>query len=343
MEATDVLIKYARDDAGGGDWNPALHPRAGTPPNPGWFAPTGGGNAEPSSIRTAQSFDPAHVSDAAQNANDDWVRLPPSRYPGEYIDELHDFLEWLANAKPEEEAAIRAQIKHYYFDVNDIQGGQLLHSAFSNILDDRNNKEWRQSVLNAIAHFAKTDPAEMGQLQFGGVGAVLAFPSAAIRAVIPQTPEEASVAAPGAVAAEDAAAVAATRSQAWQLGWAARGRYFEEQLGRNLHPNFPVIDSFNRADGVANSIKSVDLNAAVYQDAARLIYRLNKYVNDVAEFEGAEWGGDEVKGSQIMRRSVTVAIPPGSTTIQREAMKAVQMRAKMTNTHAPVDVYFKEF
>ena len=42
MEAVDFLIKYARDE-GSGDWNPALHPRAGTPPNPGWFAPTAGG------------------------------------------------------------------------------------------------------------------------------------------------------------------------------------------------------------------------------------------------------------------------------------------------------------
>jgi hypothetical protein len=41
MEAADVLIKYARDE-GSGDWNAALHPRTGTPPNPGWFAPTGG-------------------------------------------------------------------------------------------------------------------------------------------------------------------------------------------------------------------------------------------------------------------------------------------------------------
>ena len=35
MEAADILIKS-------GDWNPALHPRTGTPPNPGWFAPTEG-------------------------------------------------------------------------------------------------------------------------------------------------------------------------------------------------------------------------------------------------------------------------------------------------------------
>jgi len=35
MEIEDCLIKSA-------DWNPDLHPRTGTPPNPGWFAPTGG-------------------------------------------------------------------------------------------------------------------------------------------------------------------------------------------------------------------------------------------------------------------------------------------------------------
>src|SRR6202030_726024 len=53
MEAADVLLKYARDEGGGDAWNPALHPRAGTPPNPGWFAPTEGAGDESSSIRTA--------------------------------------------------------------------------------------------------------------------------------------------------------------------------------------------------------------------------------------------------------------------------------------------------
>ncbi len=35
LEAADILIKW-------GDWNPALHPRTGTLPNPGWFGPTDG-------------------------------------------------------------------------------------------------------------------------------------------------------------------------------------------------------------------------------------------------------------------------------------------------------------
>jgi hypothetical protein len=42
MVAEDALIKYARDEGGGTNWNPALHPRADVPPNPGWFATKGG-------------------------------------------------------------------------------------------------------------------------------------------------------------------------------------------------------------------------------------------------------------------------------------------------------------
>ena len=40
IAAEDVLIKSA-------DWNPDLHPRAGAPPNPGWFVPTRDGDASP--------------------------------------------------------------------------------------------------------------------------------------------------------------------------------------------------------------------------------------------------------------------------------------------------------
>ena len=54
MEAADLLTKYARDEGGDSNWNPALHPRTGTPPNPGWFAPTGG-SSRSFSGRTAQN------------------------------------------------------------------------------------------------------------------------------------------------------------------------------------------------------------------------------------------------------------------------------------------------
>lgn len=109
MEVEDRLIKSAPGSiaAKSGDWNPALHPRAGTAPNPGWFAPTDGGSTEDSprtrvaenSPSTQQSDASPAVADSAPKANDDWVRLPPD---ADDIDELHDLLEWVANAKPED-------------------------------------------------------------------------------------------------------------------------------------------------------------------------------------------------------------------------------------------------
>jgi hypothetical protein len=49
METEDVLIKRAQegDRLARGGWDPAEHPRAGVPPNPGWFAPLDGAGAGP--------------------------------------------------------------------------------------------------------------------------------------------------------------------------------------------------------------------------------------------------------------------------------------------------------
>jgi hypothetical protein len=71
MVAEDALIKYARDAGGGANWNPALHPRVGVAPNPGWFATTGGHQQEPgqhepgnqSRLRVAANEDGSHLTD----------------------------------------------------------------------------------------------------------------------------------------------------------------------------------------------------------------------------------------------------------------------------------------
>jgi hypothetical protein len=179
MEATDVLIKYARgEDGGGSDWNPALHPRTGTPPNPGWFAPTDDSGHESFSVRTAQNDDLTRHSDASASSDDDWVKLPP----GEYIDELRDFLEWLFNAKPEEEMAIRGEIKRLYYDVGDTFGGNVLNAVFSDVLEYGSDKEWRQQLLDSYASYAKTDPALMGVIHSAAAGLVLANPRMAAEA-----------------------------------------------------------------------------------------------------------------------------------------------------------------
>jgi hypothetical protein len=79
LVAEDALIKYARDEGGGStNWKPALHPRAGVPPNPGWFAPTGAPQHESSQdesshgeprLRVAANEDDLRRTDAAPTSD----------------------------------------------------------------------------------------------------------------------------------------------------------------------------------------------------------------------------------------------------------------------------------
>jgi hypothetical protein len=60
----------------------------------------------------------------------------------------------------------------------------------------------------------------------------------------------------------------AARNSVWGLGPTARGNAIEVLLGGNLPRTFPVIDRF--LNGVATSIKSIDLRAITYQNPANL-------------------------------------------------------------------------
>jgi hypothetical protein len=306
MEAADILIKSA-------DWNPALHPRAGTPPNPGWFAPTDVAGSESFSTRTAQNDDPTHRSDASLNAGEGWVRLRPGP---QRIDELADFIEWMANAKPEDERAIRAEIKRYFYDVGDQGSAAALNSHLTALLKPGITQGDRQRILDLMDVYTRADPAE--NVRNRDIATSLSLLLGSVPPVAP----------------------AISSTDPWELGWAARGRYFEDQLGRTLHPSFPTIDKI--PDGVATSIKSIDLNAPTYQDDARLTYRLNKYIDDVVEFNGANLANDEVKLSDIEGRALHLAIPKGSMTeAQRRAIEAVRRRAQLGDR--PLDIIITEF
>jgi hypothetical protein len=86
MEAEDSLIKYAR---GGGsiDWNPALHPRTGMPPNAGWFAPAGGNGTE---SRDDESGRPESRLRLTENQDDTHRTDAPSGVHGEPVPRAHN-------------------------------------------------------------------------------------------------------------------------------------------------------------------------------------------------------------------------------------------------------------
>ena len=235
--------------------------------------------------------------------------------PGKRIDELGDFLEWLANATPADEKAIRAEIKRYYYDVGDTIGGNALNAALSDVLDPDVEQRARQEILDGIAPYANADPAEVAQFRNLIVGSFLLFPGLSPTASIIDAP-----------------------SQVWKLGWAARGIYISEELGADLPPNFPVVDGW--AGGAVTSIKSIDLSAATYQDAARLTYRLNRYIDQLASYEGGQMGVWEIESSAISDRVLKVAIPEGSvTSAQQGAIQAAQARAQAFD----VDLIFVPF
>jgi hypothetical protein len=76
--------------------------------------------------------------------------------------------------------------------------------------------------------------------------------------------------------------------------------------------------------------------------ATRLTYRLNKYINDVAEFDGNEWDNTKVLSSEITGWALSLAIPKGSMTAeQRIAIEAVRAWAKSMDK--PVDLIITEF
>ena len=312
MAALDVLIKYARDEGSGETWNPALHPRADMPPNPGWFAPTGGAGGGSSSTRLAENESANQSSDAASSSGDNWVRL---RSGPKRIDELADFAEWLANATPEDEAAIRAEIKRYYADVGWQSAAHDLNAKLSVVLRPGVTRQTRQSILDSVDVYTRVDPAE-----YVGVRDVL-----------------------------DAAAIAASGllgmprgpSPVWKLGWAARGRALNDVYGDPTFPdNYPVIDK--NPDGAATSVKSIDLHAKTYQNEASLTYRLNQYVAEVREFEGADWGGKNISKADINSRAVQLIVPEGSLNETNQTVFDKVRANAMKDTKGPVDIIVTE-
>jgi filamentous hemagglutinin len=102
------------------------------------------------------------------------------------------------------------------------------------------------------------------------------------------------------------------------------GAEIENMLGRSpqLARNFPVIDRFE--NGVATSIKSLDLGAKSYQNIGALTRTVQGYVNTLANWRGAYWGGVPIENHQIVGREVLLAVPPGASQAQLNALLQLQ-------------------
>jgi RHS repeat-associated protein len=106
------------------------------------------------------------------------------------------------------------------------------------------------------------------------------------------------------------------RQSIWSLNQVDRGLEAERILGGNLPANFPVIDKIE--NGVATSIKSVDLGAKTYNQGNGLLNTFKGYVNTLNNFtEGSLSGVTARQGIEFTSKSLEVGIQPGKATLQQ--------------------------
>jgi hypothetical protein len=128
---------------------------------------------------------------------------------------------------------------------------------------------------------------------------------------------------------DGAEATTAEGGSVWDLGWGSRGLAIEQQLGGNLPAGFPVVDAFQ--NGVATSMKSIDLSAGSYQSAQTLSSQLNGYVDALAGWEGqtTPYGGVVIQPGQIAETTLQIGFPSGAmSTMQQGVFDAVAARAQ---------------
>jgi len=122
----------------------------------------------------------------------------------------------------------------------------------------------------------------------------------------------------------------------WKMNPFDRGWKIEEAIGRSreLVDNFPTIDRFE--NGVATSIKSIDLGAKTYQNIGVLTSQVQGYVTKVGNFNGASWGGTDITANMITGRQLILAIPSNATAQQMAALQQLQVWA--ANLSQPVNL-----
>lgn len=127
----------------------------------------------------------------------------------------------------------------------------------------------------------------------------------------------------------------------WKFGWSARGIELERQRlfgDRRLPPNARTIDDF--PNGVALSIKSIDLNAPWYRDPVNLSRKIDRDVDTLLGFDGMRSGGIQIESEDIKGRVLDIVVPKNSVTPrQRDAITRSVERAARRGVYVIVSPY----
>ena len=121
----------------------------------------------------------------------------------------------------------------------------------------------------------------------------------------------------------------ATNKIDWAMNPFERGREIEKALGADplMSANFRAIDKFE--NGVATSIKSMDLNAGSYRDvdrgASAVKTRLKNYIDELKDWKGGNVDDGRIPppGVKITKRVLKVGVRScGASQLQKEVIDA---------------------
>ena len=149
-----------------------------------------------------------------------------------------------------------------------------------------------------------------------------------LESVLARTPRAAETAiVAGSTKALDELATSIKESP-WTLGNFPRGYEIEARYGGNLPKSFPTIDVWDVPNGVATSIKSIDLSKTTYQDTGKLQRVVRAYIDKIAEFKGADFDGVQIQKADINVRELLVVVPEGATADQQAILDAMAQYAQ---------------
>ncbi len=171
-------------------------------------------------------------------------------------------------------------------------------------------------ALEGAAHGALL--AGLGMLAWEGAGALLAGGGAAGSAV--------QAACADADCTNEVQAIVQAGQQVWAMNPLERGRVLHQLLGQNLPERFPVVDRMVWEEGKVISIKTLDLGAQSYQNLERLQRVVQGYIQKLAEFQGASYGGVRIEPEHIKIRELWLVIP-GASEAQWKVLQALQEAA----------------
>lgn len=349
MEAEDRLIKYAN-----AEWDPEKHPRAGTPPNPGWFAPTGGDGEDELRVRVAETDDPTRRSDAAPTAagstaanggaDADEAKGPMSvdqtlerKYddlgPVDFSKQVIQFGDWLGRQGGSLSPADRENALAEYSFLQDRLSFWLAYDykppqAQANLLSAALTL-FQGAVNGGIVHVGDL-PQSMVDVG-GAAWAVDNIPPRLSPSIGPSV--EDLPAAPVALPKEiEGLGGIVDNSEAkidWTKGIKDQGSGWEEYVSKEtpdateLAANAKTFDHFDQTTGEAISDKTLNtLSVSCIKDPRRIYGQLADYVDEIIDYEPRV--DSDITPAEIQSKTLQLAIPEYTSPTQwRYLLRAI--------------------